>query len=110
MMMLLMGVFFTACTSAARDYVAANPNLPETIVAAMWRGEVVPGMTPEQVLAVWGHPSDWRIDADLGYETLSWLRYDRRVPAEETPEMLVLQKRRVEFENNRVVRIVEVLP
>lgn len=41
------------------DYLRSNPHLPEKTRKAIRQGQVIPGMTKDQVLEVWGEPH-WR--------------------------------------------------
>lgn len=49
------------CSSAEaqrKKYVSAHPDLPENVRGAILAGDLLPGMTKEQVIATWGKPLD----------------------------------------------------
>ena len=64
LMLLLCGCETTRPLSLVRkdlrvQYINRNPHFPEDIKKAIKKGQVIPGMTKNQVVEVWGEPH-WR--------------------------------------------------
>jgi len=58
------------------DYIKSHPNIPEPFKKAIAKGQVLVEMTPEMVIAAWGHPTHiikaHRTGRDSGSEYWKW--------------------------------------
>lgn len=49
-------LLMAGCVASPESYLAAHPETPSHIASSMRRGDVVAGMTREQVRLIWGMP------------------------------------------------------
>ena len=68
-----LAVCLIGCLSHKQQYVDANPDLSPTIKNHILNGEVVIGMTEEQVEASWGCPSRQHQSFSHGLSTKTWV-------------------------------------
>lgn len=69
-------VLLGSCTTMAsrrNNYVSMHEGLSITQREAILNGKVIPGMTPDMVIASWGKPLDIRKEIMNGEEVENWI-------------------------------------
>jgi hypothetical protein len=90
-----------------QDIVAAHPEWPPGILAAMASGVISAGMSPEMVRAAWGHPTRTASEGSGGHQRDTWHYAGRQHNMDsiggQTGEARPLGEWTVSFANGEVV-------